>query len=178
METPLESPSIRLHCPACHQEVRISADANLRDTECPGCHVRFSLIEEAVEGQATLGRFQLLERIGAGGFGTVWKARDRELDRNVVVKVPHQGRLSATEAEQFLREARAAAQLHHPFIARVYEAGRVDGQTYIVSDYVEGRTLDEWQRAEPLTVDEAALLCRRSPMRCTTLIRPVSSIVI
>ena len=159
METPSETPSIRLHCPECHQQVRIPSDTNLRDTECPSCHVHFSLIDEAAEGQATLGRFQLLDRIGAGGFGTVWRARDRELDRIVVVKVPHQGRLSSTEAEQFLREARAAAQLNHPFIARVHEAGRIDGRTYIVSDYIEGRTLEELQQVEPRTTGEAAALC-------------------
>ncbi len=159
METPAEPPSIRLNCPECRQQVRIPAGADLRDTECPSCHVHFSLIDESADAESTLGRFQLLKRIGAGGFGTVWKARDRELDRVVVVKLPHQGRLSATEAEQFLREARAAAQLNHPSIARVYEAGRIDGQAYIVSDFVEGRTLEERLRVEPLTARETAALC-------------------
>lgn len=158
METPAEPPSIRLNCPDCHQQVRIPAGANLRDTECPSCHIHFSLIDESAGAEASLGRFQLLQRIGAGGFGTVWKARDRELDRVVVVKVPHQGRLSATEAEQFLREARAAAQLNHPGIARVHEAGRIDGKAYIVSDFVEGRTLEERLRVEPLTARETAAL--------------------
>jgi serine/threonine protein kinase len=159
LEDTIETPSLRLRCPHCHQLVETAEDANLRDTPCPSCGNHFSLIDETPEAQPSFRRFDLLETIGSGSFGTVWKARDRELDRVVVVKVPHKGRLSSLEAEQFLREARAAAQLNHPHIVGVHEAGRENGQVYIVSDYVEGWSLAERLRAELMTPDEAAELC-------------------
>ena len=66
-----------------------------------------------------IGHFDLIERLGVGRFGTVWKARDRELDRTVAVKIPRWDRLDPKVTEQFLREARAAAQLIHPNIVSV-----------------------------------------------------------
>ena len=66
----------------------------------------------------------------------MWKARDKELDRTVAIKIPRQADISAEDQEKFLREARAAAQLRHPNIVSVHEVGR-DGDTiYIVSDFV------------------------------------------
>ena len=61
-------------------------------------------------GTKTIGHFELVEQIGAGTFGSVFKAIDNELDRTVAIKVPRKGQLDPTETEQFLREARAAAQ--------------------------------------------------------------------
>jgi eukaryotic-like serine/threonine-protein kinase len=63
----------------------------------------------------TVGKLQLLEQVGAGAFGSVWKARDAQLGRTVAVKLPHRNLISsAANRERFLREARAAAQLRHP----------------------------------------------------------------
>jgi tetratricopeptide (TPR) repeat protein len=153
------TPALKLRCPLCHQLVEVPVDSGLRDTECVACGGRFSLIDDPSDVAATLGRFDLLEVIGRGSFGTVWKARDRELDRIIVVKIPHQGRLGALEAEEFLAEARAAARLTHPQIARVHEAGRVQGVVYLVTDYIPGRNLAEDLAAQPVTPDEAAQLC-------------------
>ena len=147
-----------LRCPHCHQLVEVSDDFDLRDTVCSTCGNRFSLVDETADVKTTLGNFDLLEVIGSGGFGTVWKARDRRLDRIVVVKVPHKGQMSAVEAEDFLREARAAAQLKHPNIVSVHEAGRDGGTVYIVSDYVPGRNLAKRLATEPITPREAAEL--------------------
>jgi eukaryotic-like serine/threonine-protein kinase len=113
---------------------------------------------EALAGQA-IGRFQLLQRLGAGGFGVVWKARDPQLDRIVALKVPHRGRLGRDESEKVLREARAAAQLRHPNIVSVHEVGLEDERLYIVSDFIEGQPLDEWLSEHRPDCREAAAMC-------------------
>ena len=148
-----------IRCPHCHGAIEVENDSTLRDVSCPACQARFSLIDADADQSRTLDRFDLLERIGAGGFGTVWKSRDRELDRTVAVKIPHKGQLSPVEAEHLLREARAAAQLKHPNIVSVHEVGREDGHVYIVSDYIQGINLAEWLLVEQVTPREAAELC-------------------
>jgi hypothetical protein len=81
-----------------------------------------------------LGRFKVLGVLGAGAFGTVYKAADTHLDRIVALKVPRGGSLpSQVEADWFLREARSAAQLRHPGIVAVYDAGQAEGTCYLVS---------------------------------------------
>jgi WD40 repeat protein len=128
------------------------------------CGSHFSLIENETETQAAgavskVGRFELLERLGRGGFGTVWKALDTELDRIVAMKIPRKGQLEPTEIEQFLREARTAAQLSHPNIVGIHEVGR-DGDTiYIVTDLVSGVPLSDWLAGRRLSVREGAELC-------------------
>jgi WD40 repeat protein len=106
-----------------------------------------------------LGQFELLEQVGVGGFGTVWKAKDTELDRLVAVKVPRRDQLDASDVELFLREARSAAQLKHPNIVSVHEVGRSQECVYIVSDYVDGVTLADWLTVHQPTPHESAGLC-------------------
>lgn len=91
-----------------------------------------------------LGRFEIQERLGAGAFGAVYRARDPVLDREVALKVPHATTLqSESRRARFLVEAKAAAQLRHPNIVPVYEAGN-DGETYyIASAFIDGQTLED-----------------------------------
>jgi hypothetical protein len=105
-----------------------------------------------------LGRFELVERVGAGAFGTVWKARDTVLDRTVAIKIPCKAQLSADETEKFIREARSAAQLRHPNIVSVHEVSRGDGSIYIVSDFVLGEPLSEILADRRLSETEAVNL--------------------
>jgi serine/threonine-protein kinase len=106
-----------------------------------------------------LGKFELLEMIGQGSFGTVFRARDVELDRMVAVKTPRAARFASKEQEErFLREAQSTARLHHPGIVSVHEVGRGDSFLYIVSEFVEGRTLAEALESRPFTWRESALL--------------------
>src|SRR5262249_27934180 len=106
-----------------------------------------------------LGRFQLLERVGHGGFGAVWKARDPKLDRIVALKILHSG-LGTDEAEmqRFGREARATAQLRHPGIVTVHEVLTLDGLAVLVSDFVHGVTLKDFLEIRRLTFHESAQL--------------------
>jgi hypothetical protein len=87
-----------------------------------------------------LGRYRLEQRLGSGGFGVVWRARDEHLERPVAVKVLAHRRGMGRRAE---REALAAARLNHPAVVTLYEAGSDDEATYLVSELVEGRPLDE-----------------------------------
>ncbi len=154
---------MRVNCPHCHNGIEIVDDASLKEIDCPSCGSSFSLLGETQTtfehtGRQTVGRFDLLRHVGQGQFGSVWKARDPQLDRHVALKIPRKGQLDAGESEWFLREARAAAQLKHPNIVSVHEVGRHDGTVYIVSDYVDGYSLADRLSSGPLSIREAAEL--------------------
>ncbi len=158
---------MRVRCPHCHNPLEILDDSTFENIVCSTCGSNFSLIggtdvtETARRAAKTIGHFELVENLGVGAFGAVWKAKDRQLDRTVAVKIPRKGQLSDSETEQFLREARAAAQLQHPRIVSVHEVGKSDDSVYIVSDYVEGADLKEWLDGRPLPPREAAQLCAK-----------------
>ena len=116
---------MHIRCPHCRNPIEVIDDDQLRDIICPSCGSSFNLLpDETVSHRSVahrmLGRFELIERIGIGAFGEVWTAHDSELDRTVAVKIPRKDQLTVEEAEAFLREARSAAQLHHPSIVAVH----------------------------------------------------------
>jgi serine/threonine protein kinase/formylglycine-generating enzyme required for sulfatase activity len=154
---------MKVRCPHCQNPIELDGDAELNDVTCPSCGSHFSLATDSTVSYRpsieAIGQFRLIERLGMGHFGTVWKAHDTELDRFVAIKMPRQELLDAKAAEQFLREARAAAQLRHPNIVTVHEVGRHDGSIYIVSDFVEGLTLADWLTGQRPTAREAVALC-------------------
>jgi tRNA A-37 threonylcarbamoyl transferase component Bud32 len=115
---------------------------------------------ESETGGERFGRFELMKQIGEGEFGTVWRARDTELRREVALKVPRQGLLDDRHVrERFEREAQAAAQLRHPGIVSVHEVVRLnDGSPALVADFIEGVTLREMLQAGPLSPHEGAAL--------------------
>ncbi len=100
------------------------------------------------QGQG-VGRFIILQAVGRGGMGEVYAAYDPQLDRKIALKllrVRQPGLLSEKEGNALLaREARAMAQLTHPNVVTVYEAGTVDGQVYLAMEFVQGGTLRQWQ---------------------------------
>ncbi len=133
-------------CPHCRNAFESAGDVSWSDIICPSCGAEFSLTgaESTCSyspGVKILGRFELLREVGAGRFGSVWEARDTELQRTVAVKIPRQRLLDPLETEMFLRDARAAAQLKHPRIASVHEIGREGETVFIVSDYIDGAKL-------------------------------------
>ena len=108
-----------------------------------------------------IAHYELIEKIGAGGFGTVWKARDTHLGRTVAVKISRIYPGIAEECEHFLREARIAAQLNHSGIISVHEVGRADDMAYIVSKFVDGVVLDLWLAASPRSPADIATMCSK-----------------
>lgn len=152
---------MHIRCPHCRHAVEVVGDELDADVACPSCGSTFNLVgatEPYSAGRTSIAQFELLHQLGAGSFGTVWKARDTQLDRLVAIKIPRCDQIDAADAEQFLREARAAAQLRHPQIVAVHEVGREDGTLYIVSDLIQGVTLGDRLTAGPLTARESAEL--------------------
>ncbi len=102
-----------------------------------------------------LGPYEVLSRLGAGGMGEVFRARDTRLDRDVALKVlPAAALADETARVRLLREARLASQLNHPHICTIYDVGESDGQTYIGMEMVEGQSLSSRLSSGPLPVDE------------------------
>jgi serine/threonine-protein kinase len=106
------------------------------------------------------GDFELLEELGRGGMGVVYKARQKSLDRLVALKMVREAHLATdVDRERFRAEAESAAKLKHPNIVTVHEVGTVGGQAYICMEYVGGQTLAEKVReGGPLPPREAARL--------------------
>ncbi len=96
------------------------------------------------DGTCRLGRFELLEEIGCGSFGYVFKAIDTGLNRTVAVKIQRAGSVATDiEAKRFLREARSTASLQHPQIVSLFDTGQTEeGVCYLVTEFVEGETLE------------------------------------
>ena len=159
------SPGLHIRCPHCQYAIELVEEASLSDVVCSACGSHFSLVGEPQTFQAdeleSVGRFKLLDKLGAGAFGSVWSARDVQLDRVVAVKIPRKGQLTPQDSEKFVREARATAQLNHPNIIPVHEVGREGDRVYIVSDYVHGVNLADWLTQQRPAPREAAELCAK-----------------
>jgi WD40 repeat protein len=157
--------AMHLICPNCHEAIQLTTLAAGAEISCPACGSTFHLETGSTTGgkeppgNRRLGKFELLRAVGSGAFGTVYEARDTELDRTVAVKVPREGSLTGgDQLDRFLREARSVAQLRHPTIVTVHEVGRHDGVPYLVCDFVAGMTLADFLSAGPLGPRRAAEL--------------------
>jgi len=92
----------------------------------------------------TLGHYQITEKLGEGGMGIVYKARDTPLDRFVALKVLPPEKVSDPDRKRrFIQEAKAASALNHPSIITIYDIDQADGIDFIAMEYVAGKTLDE-----------------------------------
>jgi serine/threonine-protein kinase len=164
-------PDTENFCPHCARPVSTGATKGL----CPACLASsFSdLMGEAAKGEAPpalslalpherVGDFELLDELGRGGMGVVFRARDHRLKRDVALKLILTGQLaSEAEVKRFLNEAGAAAQLEHPNIVPIYEVGESGGRHFFAMKLVEGGTLAERianPKAQISTADSAKLM--------------------
>ncbi|MCQ4210473.1 serine/threonine-protein kinase [Streptomyces longispororuber] len=117
--------------------------------------------DEPGTGRLVAGRYRLLSKLGHGGMGTVWRAKDETVDREVAVKEPRlpdhlPERERANAFERMRREARAAARLDHPAVVNVHDVAVEDGQPWIVMEFVQGRSLGGALQEGTIGVRDAA----------------------
>ncbi|MFM8271618.1 MAG: serine/threonine-protein kinase, partial [Gemmata sp.] len=112
---------------------------------------------------ARIGRFEIKAVLGEGAFGVVYRGFDAELGRDVAIKVPRGNTAAPGFKDNFLREARAAAALHHPNICPVYQAGADGDVPFLVMHFVSGPTLASLieKRKGPFPIEQAAVVVRK-----------------
>ncbi|MEM9659862.1 MAG: serine/threonine-protein kinase, partial [Planctomycetota bacterium] len=144
-------------CSACRQTLReVSENPDLFTDELVAAVRSTNHVTDAAAWRTprTIGRFQIHEPIGQGGYGVVLAAYDPQLRRDVAIKIPRLGSFLTPELrERFLGEAQAAAALDHSNIVPVYEAGESDGVCFIASARCRGLNLAEWIKQTPHPVD-------------------------
>ena len=101
--------------------------------------------------------YHIVEKLGAGGMGVVYRAHDEKLDRDVALKVLPAGALAEESARRrFQQEAQALSQLNHPNVCTIHEIGESEGQTFIAMEYVKGRRLSEVVEGQGLAIETLA----------------------
>jgi TolB-like protein/tRNA A-37 threonylcarbamoyl transferase component Bud32 len=103
----------------------------------------------------TISHYKIIEKLGEGGMGIVYRAHDTKLNRDVALKFLHPELTRDEEAKaRFIHEAQAAAALNHPHICTIYEIDEYDGQSFIAMEFIEGEGLQDKIRRGPLPIDE------------------------
>lgn len=161
-DTPLPGRLLDGLCEACLLRFSLGVGERPLEDDASGASI-FALLDPSLpESVRRFGDYELLEEIGAGGMGVVWRARQRSLNRVVAVKMIRAGQLARPEdVRRFRTEAEAVARLQHPGMVAIHEVGEVEGQHFFAMDLVEGPSLASVVRAGPLPPQRAATLIGR-----------------
>ena len=124
-------------------------------SECESCRAVLAAVFGAPPKRERIGRYLVGRRLGSGGMGVVYQARDPELQREVAIKMLYRG----APAERLRREAQALARLAHPNVVAVYDVGEHEGQTFIAMALVDGETLRRWLAIERSGREIMRVLC-------------------
>jgi len=162
-----------IKCPKCQHE---NPDDTIYCGKCAtplksaeGISVTKTLIrptEKLQKGSTIAGKYQILEELGRGGMGVVYKAKDTRLKRTVALKfLPPELIHIPDIKERFMREAQAAAALDHPNICTVHEFDEAEEKTFISMAYVEGQSLKKKIESGPLELDEALRIATQGDRR-------------
>lgn len=163
---PLHDDPTLIPCPSCRQrlpQVVFSKNESSRKVQCPNCEHSVVVLDnrKGLQAGSMIAQFELLSRLGAGSFGLVWKARDTRLQRDVAIKVPRRGLLTSDQQNLFLREAKVAAAIRHPYVVAIYDTGVDRGTVYICSELIDGTTLSRWRVASCDSPRTAAAMMRK-----------------
>ena len=143
-------------CPACLMKAAMATQAGTQPAEEPGAARSAHPLPDPARLAAAFPHLEIMELLGQGGMGAVYKARQPSLDRLVALKIlPVEAAADPGFAERFNREAKALARLNHPNIVTVYDFGQAGGLHYLVMEYVDGANLRQVQRASKLSTREA-----------------------
>src|SRR5262245_15846441 len=146
----------RISLPRASSRLRGTASCDVRSMRSYFCYPGPADPHMPLPSGAKLGPYEVLSRLGAGGMGEVYRARDTRLDRTVAIKVlPEHLARDPSLRQRFEREARAVSSLNHAHICVLHDIGRQDGIDYLVLEYLEGESLHDRLAKGPLPLEQA-----------------------
>lgn len=163
-EPVVEETALRIECPQCGMGLQL-VGLEVAGVTCGSCGSTFRVAggdgtaNERVVLPKQIGRFRIDRLLGAGAFGNVFQGYDTVMNRDVAIKVPRRGYFTAQdEVELFRKEAQAAANLQHPRIVRVFEVGQENERPFLVSEFINGESLDKLLKQRRFSFSETAQL--------------------
>ncbi len=149
---------VTFHCAHCNAKLRINANAMGTSLHCPECGGEIEVPTLPLGPGFVVGGFLIKHKIGEGGMGEVYLARQLSMERDVALKIlPARFTRESSFVVRFLREVHCQARMDHPNIVTAYDAGEDNGVYFMAMQYVNGETLEEWLNREGAMAESDAL---------------------